>query len=85
MRTAVFDNGIPEFKEAAAQYLANVYGVKNIDPSNSSFTDRVKAILAMLPVCFINPGDILLTTVPDIRCAQPIRSTWAAKCTTPVA
>lgn len=59
------DNGIVEFQEAAAEYLRNIYGVKDINP----YTDIIhgigsKSILAMLPMCFINPGDITLVTSP---------------------
>jgi LL-diaminopimelate aminotransferase len=59
------DNGIPEFQEAAALYLEKVYHLKGINP----YTDIIhgigsKPILSMLPMCFINPGDITLTTTP---------------------
>jgi len=59
------DNGIPEFQEAAAKYLEKVYNLKDINP----YTDIVhgigsKPILSMLPICFINPGDITLITTP---------------------
>jgi LL-diaminopimelate aminotransferase len=59
------DNGIAEFKEAAARYLARVFGAPGIDPQ----TDVLHAIgakpaLAMLPACFINPGDVAIVTVP---------------------
>lgn len=59
------DNGIPEFQEAAAKYLANVYQVKHLNPSEQIFHGiGSKPILAMLPLCMINPGDITLTTIP---------------------
>ncbi|WP_068784990.1 LL-diaminopimelate aminotransferase [Paenibacillus phocaensis] len=59
------DNGIAEFKEAAAKYLHEVFGVEGID----SVTEVVHSIgskpaIAMLPSCFINPGDITIMTVP---------------------
>ncbi len=59
------DNGGEEFKEAAAQYMADVFGVADIDPA----TDVVHSIgsktaLSMVPACFINPGDYVLMTVP---------------------
>lgn len=59
------DNGIAEFQVAAAAYLEKVYGLKGLDPS-SHIVHGIgsKPVLAMLPLCFINPGDILLTTVP---------------------
>ena len=67
------DNGIPEFQEAAAKYLEKIYGLKNINPS----TDIIhgigsKSILSILPMCFINHGDITLTTTPG----YPIISTY---------
>lgn len=59
------DNGGDEFKAAAAQYMAEVFDVKDIDPA----TDVVHSIgsktaLSMIPACFINPGDYVLMTVP---------------------
>lgn len=67
------DNGIPEFQEAAARYLEKVYGLKDLKPSEHILHGiGSKPILAMLPICFINPGDILLTTVPG----YPVTATW---------
>ena len=59
------DNGIEEFKEAAARYLKNVFGVTDIDPA----TEVVHAIgsksaLAMFPSAIVNPGDYVIMTVP---------------------
>ncbi|MEM9227059.1 MAG: LL-diaminopimelate aminotransferase [Verrucomicrobiota bacterium] len=58
------DNGGPEFKEAAARYMQAVFGVE-IDP----VTEVVHAIgsksaLRILPLCFINPGDVAIMTTP---------------------
>ncbi len=59
------DNGIPSFQEASARYLQQIYQVNNIDPTMELLHGvGAKSILAMLPLCFINPGDITLTTVP---------------------
>jgi LL-diaminopimelate aminotransferase len=59
------DNGIPEFKEAAARYMQNVYGVNNLDPETEVLHGiGSKPVLAMLPSVFINPGDVTLMTVP---------------------
>jgi LL-diaminopimelate aminotransferase len=67
------DNGIPEFQEAAAVYLEKVYGLTGLVPSEHIVHGiGSKPILAMLPVCFINPGDILLTTVPG----YPVTATY---------
>jgi len=60
------DNGIVEFQEAAAKYLKEVYGVDNIDPCSEVLHGiGAKSILSMIPLCFINPGDITLTTLPS--------------------
>jgi len=67
------DNGIPEFQEAAARYMQKVYGV-NIGSPADNIVHGIgsKPVLAMLPVCFINPGDVLLTTVPG----YPVTGTY---------
>jgi LL-diaminopimelate aminotransferase len=67
------DNGIPEFQEEAARYLEKVYGLTGLIPSeNIVHGIGSKPVLAMLPICFINPGDILLTTVPG----YPVTATY---------
>ena len=59
------DNGIPQFKEAAAHYMEQFFGVSDLDPATEiNHCIGAKPALAMLPLCFINPGDVLLTTVP---------------------
>lgn len=59
------DNGIAEFKSAAALYLQEVFGVTGIDPEMEIVHSiGSKPALAMLPSCFINPGDITIMTVP---------------------
>lgn len=58
------DNGIPEFKEAAARYMEKVYGVK-VDPATEVVHGiGSKPVLAMFSDIFINPGDVVLMTVP---------------------
>ena len=60
------DNGIQEFKDAAARYLQKVYGVTGIDPETEVLHGiGSKPVLAMLPAIFINPGDVTLMTVPN--------------------
>lgn len=67
------DNGIPEFQEAAAKYLERVYRLSGINPTEHIVHGiGSKPVLAMLPVCFINPGDVLLTTVPG----YPVTATY---------
>ena len=59
------DNGIQEFKDAAARYLWKIYGVGGIDPDIEVLHGiGSKSVLAMIPAVFINPGDITLMTVP---------------------
>jgi LL-diaminopimelate aminotransferase len=59
------DNGIPEFKVAAARYLQQVYGVGGINPETEVLHGiGSKPALAMLPAAFINPGDVTLMTAP---------------------
>ena len=59
------DNGIREFKVAAANYMATFFGVTGLNP-DTEITHSIgsKPALAMLPLCFINPGDVALVTVP---------------------
>lgn len=67
------DNGIQEFQEAAAGYLEKVYKLRGLIPSeNIVHGIGSKPVLAMLPICFINPGDVLLITVPG----YPVMSTY---------
>ncbi len=59
------DNGIQEFKEAAARYLQKVYGVGHINPETEVLHGiGSKPVLAMFPTIFINQGDMTLMTVP---------------------
>jgi LL-diaminopimelate aminotransferase len=59
------DNGIREFKVAAAEYLKRVFNVDGIDPDTEVLhTIGAKPALAMLPSVFINPGDVTIMTVP---------------------
>ncbi len=59
------DNGGEAFKAAASQYMADVFGVKDIDPETEVIHSiGSKTALSMLPACFINPGDVVLMTVP---------------------
>ena len=58
------DNGIAEFKEAAARFMGRNFGVE-IDPAREvNHSIGSKPALAMLPAAFINPGDMTLMTVP---------------------
>jgi len=67
------DNGIPEFQQAAARYMERVYRVSGLIPEQHIVHGiGAKPILALLPLCFINPGDVLLTTTPG----YPITATY---------
>lgn len=67
------DNGIIEFQEAAANYMDQVFKVKNLNPAENIIHGiGSKPVLAMLPLCFINPGDIILATTPG----YPVASTY---------
>jgi LL-diaminopimelate aminotransferase len=58
------DNGIQAFKEAAAGFMRQVFGV-TLDPATEiNHAIGSKPALAMLPAVFINPGDVTLMTVP---------------------
>ena len=58
------DNGVAEFKQAAARFMQRHFGVA-LDPDTEiNHCIGSKPAYAMLPACFINPGDITLMTVP---------------------
>lgn len=58
------DNGVAEYKEAAARFMQRNFGVE-LDPL-TEFNHCIgsKPALAMLPATVINPGDVTLMTVP---------------------
>jgi LL-diaminopimelate aminotransferase len=58
------DNGIAEFKAAAARFMARNFGVQLNPETEVNHCIGSKTALAMLPACFINPGDVTLMTVP---------------------
>ncbi len=66
------DNGIAEYKEAAAAFMGREFGVA-LDPvTEVCHCIGSKPAYAMLPACFINPGDVTLMTVPG----YPVAGTW---------
>jgi LL-diaminopimelate aminotransferase len=68
------DNGIMEFREAAARFMQRVFGVK-LDPvTEINHAIGSKPAYAMLPAVFINPGDVTLMTVPG----YPVAGTHTA-------
>jgi LL-diaminopimelate aminotransferase len=68
------DNGIAAFKEAAAGFMKKAFGI-TLDPATEiNHAIGSKPALAMLPACFINPGDVTLITVPG----YPVAGTHTA-------
>ena len=58
------DNGILEFKQAVARFMARQFDVA-LDPATEiNHGIGSKPALAMLPAVFIDPGDVTLMTVP---------------------
>jgi len=58
------DNGILDFKQAAASFMQRNFGVELDAVTEVNHCIGSKTALAMLPACFINPGDVTLMTVP---------------------
>src|SRR5262249_16628680 len=58
------DNGIAAFKESAAAFMKRQFGVTLNPETEVNHAIGSKPALAMLPACFINPGDVTLLTVP---------------------
>ena len=58
------DNGVTEYKAAAARFMQRHFDV-SLDPATQiNHCIGSKPAYAMLPACFINPGDVTLMTVP---------------------
>ncbi|MEI7435445.1 MAG: LL-diaminopimelate aminotransferase [bacterium] len=59
------DNGPRAFKLAAAEYMRTFFGVGDLNPDTEiNHSIGSKSALALLPLGFINPGDLALVTVP---------------------
>ena len=59
------DNGIMEFRRAAVDYMSKFFGVTGLNPETEvCHSIGSKPALAILPLCFIDPGDVTLWTVP---------------------
>ncbi|GHT43981.1 aspartate aminotransferase [Planctomycetales bacterium] len=70
------DNGCIEFKEAVARFMKRQFNVV-LDPvTEINHSIGSKPALAMLPQCFINPGDMTLMTVPG----YPVAGTHTRYC-----
>lgn len=58
------DNGTAIFAEAAAAYMKNFFGI-DVDPiCEINHSLGIKSALSMLPLAFVNPGDLVFQTVP---------------------
>ena len=68
------DNGVAAFQAAAAEYMQTFFGVDDLDP-DTEITHSIgsKPALAMLPLCYVNPGDVVFQTVPG----YPVLATHA--------
>ncbi|MHC4886153.1 MAG: LL-diaminopimelate aminotransferase [Planctomycetota bacterium] len=70
------DNGVDAFKEAVGAFMKTTFGVE-LDPSKEIIHGiGSKPALAILPKCFINPGDVTLMTVPG----YPVAGTHTSYC-----
>jgi LL-diaminopimelate aminotransferase len=58
------DNGIQEFKDAAAEYMEKRFNTSLDANSEINHAVGAKSALSMIPFIFINPGDYTITTVP---------------------
>lgn len=58
------DNGIAEFRAAAADYMKRIYDVDVDSETEIMHAIGSKPALAMMAQAFINPGDVTLMTVP---------------------
>ena len=68
------DNGIREFRVAACRYMTDFFGVDGLHPDKDvNHSIGSKPALALLPLCFVNPGDVVLTTAPG----YPVMATHA--------
>jgi LL-diaminopimelate aminotransferase len=66
------DNGIQNYKDAAAEFMKRQFGV-TLDPvTEVCHCIGSKPAYAMLPAVFVNPGDVTLMTVPG----YPVAGTW---------
>jgi LL-diaminopimelate aminotransferase len=68
------DNGISSFITAAADYMSTFFDVHGLDATTQiNHSIGSKPALAMLPLAFVDPGDVVLTTVPG----YPVLATHA--------
>ena len=58
------DNGGMDFRRAAAGYMKAVFGVEMDPETEIIHSIGSKAALSIIPNCLINPGDVVIMTVP---------------------
>lgn len=58
------DNGGQDFKDAAARYMKNTFGVELDAQTEILHSIGSKASASILPACFVNPGDVVIMTTP---------------------
>ena len=66
------DNGIQDFKLVVSKYMKELFDVTLNPDTQICHSIGSKSALAMLPACFINPGDFSIMTVPG----YPVLGTW---------
>ena len=67
------DNGISIFKNAALEYMDKFFNVKLDYETEINHNIGIKSSLSMIPLAFINKGDIVFQTVPG----YPVMATHA--------
>lgn len=58
------DNGTSIFKNAAIKYMDNFFNVKINPDTEINHNIGIKSSLSMIPLAFVNKGDIVFQTVP---------------------
>ncbi|MDR2435888.1 MAG: aminotransferase class I/II-fold pyridoxal phosphate-dependent enzyme [Puniceicoccales bacterium] len=58
------DNGCAEFKKAVAEYMAATFNVSLDSDTEILHSIGSKAALSILPLCFVNGRDTVITTTP---------------------
>jgi LL-diaminopimelate aminotransferase len=58
------DGDCSELRNAVSRYMAEQFGISLSPPREIAHSRGAKAALALLPRCFIDPGDVVLETSP---------------------
>lgn len=74
------DNGIEEFKLAAANHLKKIYNVNILDPKNQiNHCIGAKSALTILPIALVDENDIIISTTPGYEVLANMASWLKAK------